>query len=84
MNLFPPKPVSSPISSIFIGLARKLKCPQYLCLLHFFLFFFFLFTATPRRIDIPRLGVETELQLRAFRSKPRLGPMLQPAAMPDS
>ena len=48
--------------------------------------FFFLFTAASAAMEVPRPGVESELQLQVYttaRATPDLQPVLQHAAMPD-
>ena len=39
-------------------------------LMNFFFFFFSLFRATPRHMEVPKLGVESEPQLPAYTTDP--------------
>ena len=55
---------------------------------YFFFFFFCFLPLHPRHMEVPRLGVEVELQLLAYTtatatSKPHLRPTLQLTAPPD-
>ena len=49
---------------------RMFPCPAWPDLMNFFLFFFFLFKAAPapyrRYMEVPRLGIESEMQLLAY------------------